>query len=55
MVKLKEAGIIKYLGLSECSAETLRRACAVHHVDAVQMEYSPWAMEIEKIGIAGCG
>ena len=47
MVDLKNEGKIKYLGLSEVSAETLRRACAVHHIAAVQMEYSPFTMDIE--------
>lgn len=47
MVQLKEAGKIKYLGLSECSAESLRRAHAVHPISAVQMEYSPFSLEIE--------
>ncbi|KAK9364436.1 Aldo keto reductase [Lipomyces kononenkoae] len=47
MIELKRAGKIKYLGLSEMSAESLRRACAVHHIDAVQMEYSPFALDIE--------
>ncbi|KAK9236456.1 NADP-dependent oxidoreductase domain-containing protein [Lipomyces kononenkoae] len=53
MVGLKRGGKIKYLGLSEMSAESLRRACAVHHIDAVQMEYSPFALDIEypEIGI----
>ena len=45
--KLVEEGKIKYIGLSECSAKTLERACAVHHVAAIQMEYSPWALDIE--------
>ena len=45
-------GKIKYLGLSECSAESLRRACKVQHISAVQMEYSPFAMEIEDPKIA---
>lgn len=40
-------GKIKYLGLSEVSSETLRRACKVHHIDAVQIEYSPFAIDIE--------
>lgn len=40
-------GKIKYLGLSEISSETLRRACKVHHIDAVQIEYSPFAIDIE--------
>jgi aryl-alcohol dehydrogenase-like predicted oxidoreductase len=47
MAELKAEGKIKYLGLSECSAETLRRACAVHHISAVQVEYSPFSMETE--------
>ncbi|KAF2086070.1 putative aldo-keto reductase [Saccharata proteae CBS 121410] len=48
MAELKKAGKIKYLGLSECSSESLRRACKVHHIDACQIEYSPFAMDIEK-------
>jgi len=46
--ELVEAGKIKYIGLSECSSDTLRRAHAVHPVAAVQMEYSPFSLEIEK-------
>lgn len=46
--QLKKEGKIKHIGLSECSADSLRRACKVEHVDAVQMEYSPFALEIEK-------
>lgn len=47
MVELKNEGKIKYIGLSECSARTLRRAHAVHPITAAQMEYSPFALEIE--------
>jgi len=47
MVELKKAGKIKYLGLSEVSAASLKRACKVHHIDAVQIEYSPFCVEIE--------
>lgn len=47
MKKLQDAGKVKYLGLSECSAESLRRACKVAHIDAVQVEYSPFSLEIE--------
>ncbi len=47
MAELKKAGKVKYLGLSECSADTLRRACKVEHIDAVQIEYSPFTMDIE--------
>ena len=44
---------MRYLGLSECSANTLRRACAVHPIAAVQSEYSPFTLDIEseKIGL----
>ncbi|KAL4925527.1 NADP-dependent oxidoreductase domain-containing protein [Aspergillus undulatus] len=47
LVELKDEGKIKYIGLSECSSESLRRACKVHHVAAVQVEYSPFSLEIE--------
>lgn len=47
MAELKKEGKIKYLGLSECSERTLRRAHAVHPITAVQLEYSPFALEIE--------
>lgn len=47
MKKLKDAGKVRHLGLSECSADSLRRACKVVHIDAVQMEYSPFSVEIE--------
>ncbi|KAF7978876.1 hypothetical protein HWV62_44365 [Athelia sp. TMB] len=48
-----KAGKVKYLGLSECSAESLRRAHAVHPIAAVQCEYSPFTLDIEdeKIGL----
>ncbi|KAI4869273.1 Aldo/keto reductase [Hypoxylon rubiginosum] len=47
MVKMKEQGKIRHLGLSEVSAATLRRAHAVHPIAAVQVEYSPFTTEIE--------
>jgi aryl-alcohol dehydrogenase-like predicted oxidoreductase len=47
MVELKNEGKIKYLGLSEVSSETLRRAHKVHPISAVQVEYSPFALEME--------
>ncbi|KAF4624023.1 hypothetical protein G7Y89_g14152 [Cudoniella acicularis] len=47
MKKLKEEGKIRYLGLSECSAKTLRRANKVHQIAATEMEFSPFALEIE--------
>ncbi|KAJ7619297.1 NADP-dependent oxidoreductase domain-containing protein [Roridomyces roridus] len=50
-----DSGVIKWLGLSECSAATLRRAKAVAGVRdkivAVQMEYSPFELGIERSGV----
>ncbi|PKC72605.1 aldo/keto reductase [Rhizophagus irregularis] len=51
LAELVKEGKIKYIGLSECSAETLRRAYKVHPIAAIQMEYSPWALDIEKNGV----
>lgn len=47
MVELKKEGKIKHLGLSECSADSLRRAHAVHPITCVQVEYSPFCLDIE--------
>lgn len=47
MAGLVKEGKVRYLGLSECSADTLRRAHAVHPIAAVQLEYSPFSLEIE--------
>ncbi|XWS64690.1 hypothetical protein CRYUN_Cryun05aG0024900 [Craigia yunnanensis] len=45
--KLVEEGKIKYIGLSESSPDTIRRAHAVHPITAVQMEWSLWTRDIE--------
>ena len=47
MADLKNQGKFKYLGLSECSAASLRRAHAVHPISAVQIEYNPFSLDIE--------
>jgi aryl-alcohol dehydrogenase-like predicted oxidoreductase len=47
MAELKKEGKIGAIGLSEISAATLRRACKVYPVDALQIEYSPFSIEIE--------
>lgn len=47
LVKLKEEGKIGAIGLSEATAETVRRAHAVHPVTALQSEYSLWTREVE--------
>ncbi|KAK7710216.1 hypothetical protein SLS64_005800 [Diaporthe eres] len=49
MVKLKEKGKIRHIGLSEVSSATLRRAHAVHPIACVQMEYSAFSTEIESL------
>ncbi|CAB4435826.1 unnamed protein product [Rhizophagus irregularis] len=51
LAELVKEGKVKYIGLSECSAKTLRRAYKVHPIAAVQMEYSPWTLDIETNGI----
>lgn len=50
LADLVSAGKIRAIGLSEVSAETVRRAHAVHPVSAVQSEYSLWSREAE-IGV----
>lgn len=45
--KLVEEGKVKYIGLSESSPDTIRRAHAVHPITAVQMEWSLWTRDIE--------
>jgi Aldo/keto reductase family len=42
-----QAGKVKYFGLSEASAQTIRRAHSVQPVAAVQSEYSLWARDVE--------
>ncbi|WP_337100664.1 aldo/keto reductase [Paenibacillus sp. YIM B09110] len=47
MSELVKAGKVRYLGLSEASAATIRRAHAQHPISALQTEYSLWSREIE--------
>lgn len=47
MAKLVEEGKVRYLGLSEASAETLRRASKIHPITALQSEYSLWTRDVE--------
>ena len=54
LAALVREGKIRFIGLSECSVQTLRRACAVHPVAAVQTEYSLWAREPEEGMLAAC-
>ncbi|KAJ4956077.1 hypothetical protein NE237_012860 [Protea cynaroides] len=52
--KLVEEGKIKYIGLSEASASTIRRAHAVHPITAVQLEWSLWTRDVEDDIIPTC-
>jgi aryl-alcohol dehydrogenase-like predicted oxidoreductase len=54
LADLARAGKIRYAGLSECSVATLRRACAVHPIAAVQSEYSLWVRDPEQGVLAAC-
>jgi aryl-alcohol dehydrogenase-like predicted oxidoreductase len=47
MVRLKEEGKIRFLGLSEAAPQTIRRAAAVHEITAVQTELSLWSRDAE--------
>jgi aryl-alcohol dehydrogenase-like predicted oxidoreductase len=48
MAELVREGKVRHLGLSEASADTLRRAHAVHPITALQSEYSLWTRELEE-------
>ncbi|KAB5588857.1 Aldo/keto reductase [Ceratobasidium theobromae] len=50
LVELVNAGKIRYIGLSEPSPATLRRAHKIHPVAAIQVEYSPFVLDIEQRG-----
>jgi aryl-alcohol dehydrogenase-like predicted oxidoreductase len=48
MAELVDAGKVRFLGMSEASAETIRRAHAVHPISALQSEYSLWTRDLEE-------
>ena len=48
MAELVREGKVKYLGLSEASIETIRRANRIHKISALQTEYSLWTRDPEK-------
>lgn len=54
MVRLKEEGKIRYLGMSEAAAATIRRAHAVHPIAALQTEYSLWTRDVESEILPTC-
>ena len=47
MAELVQAGKVRYLGLCEAGAQTIRRAHRVHPISALQTEYSLWSRDIE--------
>jgi len=51
MAELVKAGKVRYLGLSEASAATIRTAHAVHPIAALQSEYSLFSRDIEDSGV----
>lgn len=48
LVEMKEQGFIRHIGLSEASAQTVRKAHAIHPLAAVQTEYSLWSRDPEE-------
>ena len=54
MAELVRAGKVRYLGLSEAASATVRRACKVHPIAALQTEYSLWSRDPEDELLATC-
>jgi aryl-alcohol dehydrogenase-like predicted oxidoreductase len=54
MAELVHEGKVRYLGLSEAGPETLRRACDVHQITALQTEYSLWSLDPEDEILPAC-
>ena len=54
MAKLVERGLTRYVGLSEASANSIRRAWKVHPIVSLQMEYSLWSRDPEDGNIQAC-
>lgn len=54
MAELVTAGVVSHLGLSEASAQTIRRAAAVHPITAMQSEWSVFSRDIETSVVPAC-
>jgi aryl-alcohol dehydrogenase-like predicted oxidoreductase len=54
MARLVERGLTRYVGLSEASANSIRRARKVHPIASLQMEYSLWSRDPENGNIDAC-
>ena len=55
MAELVKEGKVRFLGLSEAAADTVRRAAKVHPIAALQSEYSIWERDVEGDILAACG
>lgn len=54
MARLVQAGKVRFLGLSEASANTVRRAAQVHPIAALQSEYSLWTRDVARDVLSAC-
>jgi len=54
MAKLVERGLTRYIGLSEASAQSIRRARRVHPIVSLQMEYSLWTRDPDGGNLQAC-
>lgn len=54
MAELVKAGKVRYLGMSEASADTLTKASSVHPITALQTEYSLWSRDVEDEILPAC-
>src|ERR1700744_1176436 len=54
MAELVKEGKVRFLGLSEAAAATVRRAAKVHPIAALQSEYSIWERDVEGDILAAC-
>ena len=51
--ELVAAGKVRHLGISEASADEIRRAHAIHPISACQLEWSLWTRDVE-VGMSSC-
>jgi aryl-alcohol dehydrogenase-like predicted oxidoreductase len=54
LADLVQEGKVRFIGLSEASPETLKRACAIHPVTALQTEFSLWSRDPEDLILQTC-
>lgn len=54
MAELVREGKVRYLGMSEAAADTIRRACKIHPIAALQTEYSLWSRDVEDEILPAC-